>query len=1289
MATTFQIALAGAGMAAGTFKGLVEDTVADAGESLTLEALINLGAAEPLTDAQWATKLVSNTIGGAAAANDEQAFIDAIAELAQQFSRGDLMVAYINLLDAVSVDDPVWGAAIQQWNNRLAVSEALDAALATEANTNAGDVALLQGLMAGVTANPATLNAALADVADAWIGGVNPNPTPVDPGTDGATIRLNLTESVYEGTANDDTFIAMPLGNTDTFMSGVMVDGGAGRDTLDITLGNFSNFAILAETTGVEVVSVRSQAVNTNGNNGDNEVGDSNIISGARNVIDAELMEGVQEWWSSNSRSDLIVEDVRSNSHQTTVGFRSADAGDVDYAVYFDNQFITAADPSAAGATLFLRLLDLDGMRTDGEPLLNNPYNGFSFMLDGVRKVLQSDGILEATTFAELRDAINAALAEDPSLADLQASLGMDYTAINSDTGVSYVGTEIVITNSGSGVLATGSWLTPTGEAPADTNILARQSNEQPDVIEPLTSVNIVLDNVGRGSKSGDLEIGAMSQSDYSGSRGIEQFDIEVDRSSWIDTLQSTNNTLEVVNVENIGANGNLRIDQLQDVRVFNAEAMQGDVVLTADLSASVVGKYMLLSDDQDAPAADNVAFNYSTGNGDDTLNLTIDAANLANDTFVPDVGTTTREDFDLNIATGSGDDNVTLSIVSNGALASANGGSANWYQNSVLNNNLQLNTGAGNDTIRTPGSGDMNINAGSGNDTIYVDNTGDYGITGRMATFVFNQTTSLTNPLSDANDTYSIYNGTLTISFKGFEATVDLPHTNGVVSDLQVNQAIKAAINNDPVLSTLIVAKDSAANGLVIESLIDGVIALDELAVSIAAPDELTPAEQAEANQFFGTGALTAEQLIDLMELQIDAFNLKGDYATTYATLGMAAYTGVNSTHTSDNVILPGTGDDVVVLGTGANSNDTVVYEDYLNGTDTIVNFVAGVLDETTVPADNPVSVEVTTQGTAGNAPADEVAATFELKVSAASADGNVVFTDEDVFGDLDGTAGVVDLSVAVLAADDAAAVAGKIVAAWPATSDWTVAVDPEDPSTIVFTEATPTGTTTPVQTDILAAVDGSSSGVLATVENITIGSFGTPEVLPATEVITVTFGQPTIDGLFQFDGDEFPILENDTAQDVANTFAAGDFASWTAAAPADNGDGTWSVELTSTTANAEVADVTIADFTGDINLNAEVITDWVVAPGSDMLDFSAYDVTGVEVGTMVGGTFNSDEAFYGAWVEGDEYVFLVESAENAGEYQMLHVEATGVNTYQTLGIIGTADFGQSMNFVEENFII
>ena len=51
-------------------------------------------------------------------------------------------------------------------------------------------------------------------------------------------------------------------------------------------------------------------------------------------------------------------------------------------------------------------------------------------------------------------------------------------------------------------------------------------------------------------------------------------------------------------------------------------------------------------------------------------------------------------------------------------------------------------------------------------------------------------------------------------------------------------------------------------------------------------------------------------------------------------------ALTGTDSQEESNNVINVGTGQDVVVLGTEANSNDTLVYTGYNNGENTVVNF-------------------------------------------------------------------------------------------------------------------------------------------------------------------------------------------------------------------------------------------------------------------------------------------------------------------------------------------------------------
>ena len=52
-------------------------------------------------------------------------------------------------------------------------------------------------------------------------------------------------------------------------------------------------------------------------------------------------------------------------------------------------------------------------------------------------------------------------------------------------------------------------------------------------------------------------------------------------------------------------------------------------------------------------------------------------------------------------------------------------GGAQAWYNNQKLNANISIDAGDGNDTIRTPGAGDVVIDAGAGNDVVYTDNTG------------------------------------------------------------------------------------------------------------------------------------------------------------------------------------------------------------------------------------------------------------------------------------------------------------------------------------------------------------------------------------------------------------------------------------------------------------------------------------------------------------------------------------------------------------------------------------
>jgi hypothetical protein len=203
----------------------------------------------------------------------------------------------------------------------------------------------------------------------------------------------------------------------------------------------------------------------------------------------------------------------------------------------------------------------------------------------------------------------------------------------------------------------------------------------------------------------------------------------------------------------------------------------------------------------------------------------------------------------------------------------------------------------------------------------------------------------------SDVNNTYNFYAARLTVTFKDLTATVDVPNTGFRTSDLQINQAIKDAINNNVVLNKLISAADGPANTLVITSLIDGVMSNTNLGISLTLPALAGIVDVAGASAAYGT-ANTAEAVLAAMQAALTAFNTKGDYvdqlAETGAFGGNVEVTGAASITTSDNTITPGEGNDVIVLGTTVgtdallSSNDRVVYSGTF-GNDTIVHFKAG----------------------------------------------------------------------------------------------------------------------------------------------------------------------------------------------------------------------------------------------------------------------------------------------------------------------------------------------------------
>lgn len=287
---------------------------------------------------------------------------------------------------------------------------------------------------------------------------------------------------------------------------------------------------------------------------------------------------------------------------------------------------------------------------------------------------------------------------------------------------------------------------------------------------------------------------------------------------------------------------------------------------------------------------------------------------------------------------------------------------------------------------VRTPGAGNAKIDLGAGNDTVYTDNTGTDGLsavssgatpltvaapkavwvfntanqldTGAGYVLATNEERNLADLRGDTQESYNLYNAKLTVAYKGIQATVTVPSVGYKTTDPMINQAIKDAINNNAVLNKLIVASDGPENTLIVTSLIDGVQAVGDLGIGItvAQATALSPADVAAAAAAYGLTA-PANTAADVQTVFNNAFTAftttNADYRSQFAETGAAGtladteIVGNNSFTVSDNVITPGVGNDVIVLGTtvgadaATSSNETVVYAGSF-GNDTIVHFTA-----------------------------------------------------------------------------------------------------------------------------------------------------------------------------------------------------------------------------------------------------------------------------------------------------------------------------------------------------------
>ncbi|WP_253444601.1 DUF4214 domain-containing protein [Halomonas sp. Y3] len=596
--------------------------------------------------------------------------------------------------------------------NKLDVADAFTAGLDTTQEILAYEgnaaAASARDFLAGVDADTTVADVDVDGFINFLVTGDDGQP---EPPAEGEEFRLTAEADVLTGTAGDDVFDASftTIGGRDanTLGSGDRLDGGEGTDTLnaqlmtnatvtDTFLGTADATAISPRTENIEVVNIQVQSrlaqdVTVNGSN-----------------IDAQFMNGVQQWWSDNSRAYLQIEDIRSAPEETFFGMRDTDPN-VSYAAFFNAREVALGQGRSDS---FLTLT----VRESGAPeneLQNFTVNAVTIELDGSDYTLSNAAMAQANSFAEFKAALEAAIASEPALAGVTVSNNED-------------GTFVLVDEQGRD-FAEG---TVTTTQPGNFDIEGNQQVGDATLFDVLVETNVVLDGAGNGSQGGMLNIGAMSGQD-----GIGVFNTTVLNDSHLLAMSSVNlnagnqpeGFLEIVNVVGdgdltIGAtrgdstpvnelastdgrafgtdvDGNLV--GLTDVRQVNADEFNGDlnvaINLTGDLGAKADSYFRDSgsSTNPDDDGSDFVGgtgasgekyapgFRYAGGNGDDIFTFDFDGEGGSGDNFFNALtGVELDTDVVIDIEGGAGNDRFN-------------------FNNSLIDRSVvSIDGGAGRDTV-------------------------------------------------------------------------------------------------------------------------------------------------------------------------------------------------------------------------------------------------------------------------------------------------------------------------------------------------------------------------------------------------------------------------------------------------------------------------------------------------------------------------------------------------------------------------------------------------------------
>lgn len=560
---------------------------------------------DALTNDEFSTAFVTAILAGNASDEALQEGIEYVAQLlAEGTGRGEALYTAIKALSSVEFSDEVWGKASQNLLNKISVAQLF--ADITEGSAASYDLEALRNVLNGISSDLKTVSNKKAILVS------------TDSVSSGITQRLTLDEDALSGTAWNDIFIAEVLNGQNTAQTGDSVFGGGGEDILIVDLEGAPELQLTAS-------SLESAHFRINSENTENDTV----------VINAENMTDTKEFWAIDNQGDLRIEAVQNDSHLTTVGWRNS-AGGADYEVYFNN---ATAGINRSSSQVWLEIMDLEGMKDEGVPLLNNPYTKFEFMLGGIS--VQVD-IAIKTSYEDLVDQINLDLKEQ-GVDLITASLSKYFGAAHADNGIVYYGRSILLTNSGPEYIYPIAWHVDGLLAPG-SNVKASTHEIVASLATRGRETNVVLDFVGSGEKGGDLIIGGVSSGDDEEGfyNDIQRLNIEVDGNSWLNTIESSYSALDEIYLKNIGAEGSFCVDRLVDINHFDASEMTNDVSMNTTISEAFLEKYS-------AEYYYPTFFNYFGGKGNDTYILNAVDSEEAIDNII------------LKIEMDSGDDNVSI----------------------------------------------------------------------------------------------------------------------------------------------------------------------------------------------------------------------------------------------------------------------------------------------------------------------------------------------------------------------------------------------------------------------------------------------------------------------------------------------------------------------------------------------------------------------------------------------------------------------------------------------------